>query len=137
MFSAKSLNVMATLAIALVLAACAPVTIKVNGGEATATNAPAPAVNTAEPTAAPPTAESVSPTAEAPTAIPPETAVPGSGTAVPQTVPTSASNPQGVAYTLVFTEEQINGQLTTAITNTQTDFVSGSNISLQNGTITK
>lgn len=127
----------------LVLTACSPVTINVNS-EPSATpaptqSAPEPTAPAAEPTSEPAPTEAAPAATEPPAAteIPAATAVPGSGTAVPQTVPTSAANPQGVAYTLIFTEAQINSQMNTAISSTQTDFISSSGISLQNGAITK
>lgn len=131
------------LLVALLLSACGGVSVNVNVGptaQPTSADSAPEATATTEPTAAAPTeaapAGGESPT-EAPTALPAETAVPGSGTAVPQTVPTTASNPQGTAYTLVFTEAQINGWFNNAISSTQTDFVSSSGVSLQNGQISK
>jgi hypothetical protein len=145
-------------ALALLLAGCAPVTVNVNTAATNppptaapsvasvqpttpATSAPA-ATDTVAPTAAnpgvtdgPPTQPA--PTAVAPTDFPPETAVPGSGTAVPERVPTSAANSSGVVYTLIFTEAQINTLLAQALDASPANYVSSAGVSLQNGQISQ
>jgi hypothetical protein len=145
---------------ALLLVGCAPVTINVNTAATNppptaappvasvqpttpATSAPA-ATDTVAPTVAgpgvtdePPTQPAPAPTAVAPTDFPPETAVPGSGTAVPERVPTSAANTGGVVYTLIFTETQINALLAQALDASPANYVSSAGVSLQNGQISQ